>query len=233
MKLGFGTTLQWNSQAVAELTQINGIEITADSVDITSHDSADFYKESIPGLLDAGEVSLEGGFDYTDTAGQHAMLTDMNARTSRAVIITFPASTGATWSFTGYATRMKIGDFPIDNVISFSASIKIVGKPAFAVATSTGLTTTFFAISESAVITPAPANAIYSYVATVLTGVTSVTVTPIAAAGVITVNDSVVASGAASSAITLGAASTNTTITIVVTEANKAPLTYTILVARA
>jgi hypothetical protein len=65
-----------------------------------------------------------------------------------------------------------------------------------------------------------------------LTDVASITVTPTAAAGVITVNGNAVTSGEASSAITLGAAGSNTTITVVVTETNKAPKTYTIVVVR-
>ncbi len=227
----FGTTFTWNNQVVGKLTSINGIEIAVDSVEVTTHDSADNYKEFIPGLIDAGEVSIEGNFDYTDTAGQHALLTDANSRTSRTGVITFPSSTGATWTFTGFATNVKIGDASTDGVIPFSATIKITGKPTFAVAVSTGMSNV--ELSNSAVLYPTFAIGTFEYVATVLTGVSSITVTPTASAGVITVNGSVVASGVASSAIPLGAAGSVTTITIVVTETNKAPKTYTINVARA
>lgn len=233
MKIGFGTTFKWNDQVVAELTGINGIEITANMVDATTHQSDDYYKEFLPGLLEAGDVTLEGYFDYSDTAGQHAMLTDMNARVSRTAVITFPASTGATWTLTGYVSRLKIGDAPLEGGIPFSASIKVSGKPVFAVSASTGLTTPFFAISESAVITPDPAGDVYEYVATVLTGVTSVTITPTATSGVIKVNGNTVETGEASSAIALGAAGSVTKVTITVTETNKAPKTYTIYISRA
>ncbi|WP_425291261.1 hypothetical protein [Dehalococcoides mccartyi] len=46
-------------------------------------------------------------------------------------------------------------------------------------------------------------------------------------------NGNVVATGIASSAITLGAAGSVTVITIVVTETGKAPKTYTIYLSRA
>jgi len=207
--------------------------LSVDSVEVTSHDSADYYKEFIPGLIDAGDVVLEGNFDYTDTAAQHAMITDANSRTSRTGVITFPSATGSTWTFTGFVTSVKIGDAPVDNVVPFTATVKVTGKPTFAVATSAGLTTPFFSMSESAVISPDPAAAVYSYVATVLTAVTSVTLTPTAAAGVITVAGNTVATGVASSSITLGAANTNTEVLVVITETSKAPITYTVLVARA
>jgi len=229
----FGTTFSWNSQSIAGLTSINGVEVTVNFADVTSHLSANSYTEYLPGTIDTGELSIEGFFDYTDTAGQHAMITDMNAKTSRTWLITFPSATGTTWTGTGYVSAFKVGDAAIDGAIPFSARIKTTGKPTFGATASTGLTTPFFAISESAVVTPAAANAVYSYVATVLTGVTSVTVTPTATAGTITVNGSTVATGEASSAIALGAAGTNTTITIIVTETGKSPKTYTIYVARA
>jgi hypothetical protein len=231
--IGYGTTFTWDDETVAKLTAINGIELSATMVDVSTHDSSDAYKEVIPGLIDPGEVMLEGLFDYEDTAGQHAMITDFNARASKTGIITFPTATGATWTFTGYISKIKIGDTPIEGAIPFMASIKPTGKPTFAVATSTGLTAPFFAISESAVVTPDEAGDEYTYVATVLTGIESVTVTPTATAGTITVNGNTVATGEASSAITLGDAGSVTTITIVVQETSKAPKTYTIYLSRA
>jgi hypothetical protein len=230
----FGTTFSWNGQVVANLNKINGIELSVDSVDTTTHQSANAYKDSDPGLVNAGEVSIEGFFEVTDTNGQQAMLTDASARTTRTGIITFPSGI-ASWTFTGYITKIKIGDAPVDGKIPFSASIKPKGKPTFAIATSVGMSA--LAISGSAVITPVFAIGTFEYIATVLTGVSSVTVTPTAANHTITVTangaSQTVISGQASSAIALGAAGTNTTITITVQEANKAPKTYTVRVARA
>jgi hypothetical protein len=229
----YSTTFSWNEKTVAVLTNINGIELTAAQIDVTTHQSSDTYTEFIPGMLTAGDVALTGWAKFDDTDGQIAMLTDFNARTSRTGVITFPSSTGTTWTFTGYITSIKFGDAPVDNAIPFSATVKPTGKPTLATSASTGLTTPFFAMSESAVIVPDPANATYSYVATVLTAVSSVTVTPTAASGTITVDGNTVTSGEASSAITLGSAGSVTDITVIVTETNKSPKTYTIHVARA
>lgn len=229
----FGTTLTWDSVSVAGLTAINGVEVTADTVEVSNHLSSDAYKEYLVGMIEPGELSVEGQFDYTDTTGQHAMLTDLNARAAKTWTITFPSATGATWTGSGFLVGFKVGDATLDGSIPFSARIKLTGKPTFAVSASTGLTNPFFAISESAVVVPTAANDVYTYVATVLTGVSSVTVTPTATAGTITVNGNTVATGEASSAITLGAAGSVTTITIVVTETSKSPKTYTIYLTRA
>lgn len=230
----FGTTFTWNSVVAATLTSINGIEITASEIDDTTHQSPDGFTQSSPGLRTAGDIALAGYFSNSDTTGQHAMVADAAAGTKRASIITFPTATGATWTMaSSWIKSIKVGDADMDGNIPFTATIKPDGKPVFAVAASAGLTTTYFAVSESAVINPAPAGNVYTYVATVLTAVASVTVTPVATAGVITVNGNVVATGQASSAITLGAAGSVTPITIVVTETNKAPKTYTIYLSRA
>lgn len=131
----FGTEFSWNSVTVGGLTAINGVSISVGSTEVTTHDSSDAYKEFIPGMIDAGEVSIEGYFDHTDTTGQQAMLSDTNSRTSRAGIITFPTAKATTWTFTGFITSIKIGDAPVDGAIPFSATIKVTGKPTFAVAT--------------------------------------------------------------------------------------------------
>lgn len=230
----FGTTFSWNGALVAGLTAINGIELSVDTIDVTTHQSANYYKEILPGLIDPGEVSIEGQFDYTDVSGQQAMLADLNSRTARAGVITFPSSTGSSWTFQGYITNLKIGDAPIDDKIPFSATIKPTGKPVFAVATSTGLSA--LVISNSAVLAPAFATVTTDYVASVFTGVSSVTMTPTASAGTITITangaSQVVVSGTASSAILLGSAVSVTIVTITVQETNKAPKVYTIRINR-
>jgi hypothetical protein len=232
-KHAFGTTFTWNGQVVAGLTSINGGEATVASVDKSTHQSSGAITESVPGMITIGDVTISGYFDESDTNGQLAMKTDQLARTTRTALITFPAAFGTTFGGSGYITSLKIGDAGIDNIVPFTATVKPTGVWTLSVTASTGLTTPFMAISESAVIAPALAGSTYTYVATVLTAVESVTVTPTASAGVITVNGNVVATGEASSAIVLGAAGSVTPITIVVTETNKAAKTYTIYLTRA
>ena len=234
ISVGYGTTLSWNAQTVVGITKIGAVSLSVSKQDATTLSSADAYKEIMPGMIDPGDIPIEGFFRPDDTNGQIAMITDMNSRVSRTFIIAFPtALSTATWTGTAYMTGFVAGDASPEGLIPFSATLSIVGKPTLGVTASAGLTTPFFSISESAVISPAAANAVYLYVATVLTGVASVTVTPTATAGVITVQGNVVATGVASSAITLGAASSVTLITIVVTETGKSAKTYEIYVRRA
>jgi len=228
-----GATLARDGHVIAEITKIGGIEINLETLDVTTLTSPDSFKEFIGTWFEASEVPIEGNFIAGDTDGQVALMADQLAMTVQSFVLTLPTAITATWSFSALVTKYKVGDYAVGGKIDFSASLKISGKPTLAIGASTGLTTPFFAISESAVIVPAPSQTTYDYIATVLTGVSSVTVTPTATAGVITVNGTVVATGQASGAIALGAAGSVTTVTIVVTETGKVAKTYMVRVARA
>jgi hypothetical protein len=230
--LGFGATFTWNGASVAGLTKIGGVEITTEAIDATTHQSPSAFKQFIAGLRAVSDISIEGYFDNADAAGQLAMNTDSGTGVPRTCTVAFPAILGAAWTFSAFLNNCKLADFPMDGLIPFSATIKVTGVPSLGLTLSTGLTTPFFSMNNSAVISPAPAGSVFDYVATVLTGITSIIVTPTASAGVITVNGNVVASGVAASAITLGSAGSITIITIVVTETNKIPRTYIIRVDR-
>ena len=230
-----GTTLERDEHVIAQITKIGSMKITLETNDTTVLTSPDDFREKSGALFEAGTIPIEGFFYPDDIDGQIALAADQLAKTKQSFVITFPpAKVIATWSFTALVTEFEIGDYATGGEIGFKASLTpCTGKPILAIGASVGLTTTFFSISESAVIVPAPSNDEYEYVATVLTGVTSVTVTPIATAGVITVNGNVVETEEASSAITLGAAGSVTDITIIVTETGKVAKTYVIHVARA
>jgi hypothetical protein len=229
-KAAFGTTFSWGGQVVAELTSIGGVKTTVDTLDVTNHQSPGGVEEAIPTIVRTGTVPITGNF-VVDANGQQAMVTDTYAKTKREVIITGPNSC-YTETFNAYIVSIDpVGEATHDGKLSFTAEVKVTSTPVFAFSTSAGLTTPFFAISESAVLSPAAAGNVYDYVATVLNAVDSVTVTPTASAGVITVNGNVVTSGEASSAIALSVGVN--IVTVVVTETNKAPKTYTIRIVRA
>jgi predicted secreted protein len=229
-KAAFGTTFQWNSQTVAELTNIGGYELSIDMIDVTNHQSTSGFKEQIAGLVDVGEIPIEGNFKYSDSNGQIAMATDAAARTSRTITITFPSSLGVLTG-TAFITKLKIGDAPHDGKIPFSASLKITGAPTFTVTAGedlTGLTVT------TGTLVPVFGGTTYAYVVNIATDQATCTVTPTcAAADSITVNGNVVASGSPSSAITLGAAGSVTTIHVITIDAGKTNKDYTLYLTRA
>ena len=61
-----GTKLIVNGKEVGGLSSINGIEISADNVDLTALDNTSGYREKEPGFKDAGEVTASGFMDGAD-----------------------------------------------------------------------------------------------------------------------------------------------------------------------
>jgi len=129
-KFAFGTqfsvTVNSVKTVVGNLTSINGVEITADEIDTTTHDTADGYRTFEQGLKDAGSVTLEGY--YTGADSQVALKTLIDSGDSTACEIAFPATLGAAWTFNGFVTAFATSE-PFDDKIGFTASVKVSGKP--------------------------------------------------------------------------------------------------------
>jgi predicted secreted protein len=122
-----GTTLEINDQAVAHLTSISGVSMSADTIDVTALDSNSGYREYLASFKDGGEVPVSGFFDYGDK-GQQAIYTAYDTETTDKYTIKFPKVIGAQWSFTGVITAFETGA-EVGNAVSFSATIKVSGKP--------------------------------------------------------------------------------------------------------
>lgn len=129
-KAAMGTALKIGTYSVGELTSIGGLELSADTIDVTTLDSADGYREFIGGLKDAGEVALSGFLDATDTNGQKALLTNFNAGTAASYSIVFPTAISASWNFDGIVTAWATGA-ELEDGVTFESTIKVTGKPTF------------------------------------------------------------------------------------------------------
>ena len=132
-----GTILKKGEQKIGGLTSIGGIEITADTIDVTTLDSGGGYREFIGSFKDAGEVALEGYFRPEDQ-GQMAMQDSLDEGQPEEYSIEFPTEPKATWEFTGVVTGFRVGDAEVDGAIAFGATIKVSGKPVLEIEGSTG-----------------------------------------------------------------------------------------------
>jgi len=114
------------AQQIANLTGISGPSISVDTIDVTAHDSTGGYREFVAGLIDPGEITLEGNL-VTAAAG-NVILTELSARASTKATIIFP--TGACWKSTSALVTAFETDAPHDGKIGFSATLKISGTPS-------------------------------------------------------------------------------------------------------
>lgn len=231
----YGTFLIWNYHKVLEVTSLSGPSQSRDTIDLTSHDSPDDFKEYVAGIIDGGEITVEGNFIKGDALGQINFHTDMQAGTKRSCFIVMPMAVGGAWSFEAIASGFE-STYPFDEKIGVSGTLKITGKPTLLTVQSagmTGLTGIEQELEAALEITPAIAVGTYAYVCAVDAASAWVKLTPVAGDHTIYVQGVTVVSGEQSGEIALGAAGTTTDILIIVYEANEAPRLYTLTVTRA
>lgn len=123
IKIGASTA----TTAIGGLTSIGGVEVSADTVDVTALDSEGGYKEFLMGFKDAGDVSLEGFLDDSDT-GQAAAYAALESGEKQKCEIVF--KNGAKWTFDGIVTGFSTS-VDLEGAVTFSSTIKVSGKPTF------------------------------------------------------------------------------------------------------
>lgn len=128
---GLGTVLKVGTEGAAKtvggLKEINGVSLSADTIDVTTLDSDGGYKEFIAGFKDAGEVSISGYFDPSEK-GQKSIYDLFESGATSKFEIVFPASLGAKWVFDGVVTSFETST-SLEDPLSFSGAIKVSGKP--------------------------------------------------------------------------------------------------------
>ena len=137
--LGTIATTSTEADVIGDLTNISGPTMSAEEIDVSSHDSASGYREFVGGFLDAGEISLEG--NLTAAGGAADLLDAFDDGLERQFHVVFPAtgltaSTEFTHASAGYLRWILDGtvtgvetDAPYDDKVSFSATVRISGEP--------------------------------------------------------------------------------------------------------
>lgn len=124
VKHAYGATLEVKKdlafQKVAGITDISFPEIDVEDIEVTSHDSEGGWKEFIPGLIDGGEVSIEGNYN-----GDDAVMDFISAREVNEFRIT--TASGKTAEFKGFFNGFGV-ELPLDDKETQTASIKVSGK---------------------------------------------------------------------------------------------------------
>jgi predicted secreted protein len=132
-----GTT-GWSSEALGDLTNISGPTMSAEEIDVSSHDSEGNFREFVAGFLDAGEISFEG--NLTVGGGVERINTAFGDRANRYFAVVFPATgtaSGSTqsrlshwfrWQLEGAVTGVETAA-PFDDKATFSGTVRVSGQP--------------------------------------------------------------------------------------------------------
>lgn len=129
LKIGKGPTP--TPVAVAGLSSIQGLELSADTIDVTTLDSEGGYREFIAGFKDAGEVTVEGYLIPATGKGQKELYDLFESGETEDFAIEFPQSI-ASWAFKGVVVGFGTGA-DLEDPLSFSATIKVSGKPTLTI----------------------------------------------------------------------------------------------------
>jgi hypothetical protein len=236
---GVGTILKQGLTTIGKLTSINPAGKTWDVADITTLDSSDEYKQSLPILKDGGEVTITG-FLNTSDAGQVALDTSFEAGTSTAYTITYPATIGCEITFDAFVTNYKTGESNLSDGVGFEATLKVEGKPNIGFTTSTGMSAFEVVATGGGALTAVDYNPAFA-IGTFIYGITFTTETgfkvkPTAGSHTIKVfvDNTFFETAISGSAGTLISINANTSkkIDVVVYESAKTSKTYSFTVSR-
>ncbi len=109
--------------AIAEVGSITGPNLSRGTIDVTSLDSTDGYREFIGSFRDGGELTFEMNFTRDGYIFMKTDLEDDDKKNYRIVL----TDTGATtFDFLGFVTAVGLA-VPLDDKVSSSVTIKISG----------------------------------------------------------------------------------------------------------
>lgn len=117
---------------IANLTSIGEIGVESEEIDATDLDSPNNYKEFIAGSKDAGEVSING--NIKSESNVEKMLSLAESQSLEDWVVTYPS--GAKWEFKAFVKSFKDGEKTVDGLATFTATLRISGKPTYTPATA-------------------------------------------------------------------------------------------------
>ena len=132
LKIGDGAESAEEFTPVGQLIDISGPSMTRSVVEIAHRGLTDFWKEFLPGLKDAGEVTFNVAFDAALTS-HTTWLAEMASEDVRNFELDFPSSASAgatTWSFSGIMTGYAPTG-PHEGQLTADIIIKLSGQPSF------------------------------------------------------------------------------------------------------
>ena len=118
---------------IASVGDFTGPDISIETIDTTTHDSADNFNEFVSGMADGGEVNFDLVFNPND-ATHETLYNAVAARLKHNFYVKLPGwvSTGGGGylAFAGVFTKMGLS-FPIKDKVGASMTIKVSGKPVY------------------------------------------------------------------------------------------------------
>jgi len=137
-RIVYGATTEWSDDSGSTWTaipEVKGLIVPETQIeyqDATSLDSAGGFREFIPGLKDAGEITIPCGYTstaYEDAEGYRSAGTLIDFKTELP-LETGQSTTGDTFEFSGYVSpALETND--IGDIIALNLNIRTSGAVTF------------------------------------------------------------------------------------------------------
>ena len=113
---------------VAYISNVSGPGLTADTEDVTTHDSPGAWEEHVVTILRTGELSLDIVYDPTEAThdATTGLLAMKESRLPVGFSVVFPAP--VTWAFAAFVTGFE-PSAPHEGALTASVKLKITGAP--------------------------------------------------------------------------------------------------------
>lgn len=121
----FGTELRLSGLAIAQVSNIGGPTLSADTVDVTTHDSTGGWEEVIVTILRTGEITLEIIYD---PAIHDVLLTLYQSKADGDFELCFPDSGYTSFTFDAFITGFD-PSMPVEDALKASVTLKLTGQP--------------------------------------------------------------------------------------------------------
>lgn len=129
---GMGTTLTIGGTAFVAMS-ITPPSLKRGFIDVTNLTSPDNCKEFVPGMLEAGDLSVDFHFPATAVTVAATMNEALEANYLKGCVITFP--NGGSVTFDAFVTEFAINQVQVgDNAVTGKLTLKVSGKPAYVAA---------------------------------------------------------------------------------------------------
>lgn len=131
--IGYPTVLEISDTAVGNIISISGANQTREMVDKSTMDSTSKFREKIPGMLDAGDMTIEVNYDGAAT-GTANDLNNALVSTATALLVemifTDPDAATSEWQCYGQVTGVGFAA-AYDDKVTQSVTISFTGVPTF------------------------------------------------------------------------------------------------------
>ena len=128
-----GTRITGPGGLIAQVYSIGGATLSADTADVSDHESTKFYREFVNTFRDGGEVTLGLRFDpneATQSEALNGLIALFELDVASAFAINWPNIGGSNWTFDAFVTGYEpSADF--DAELDLSVTLKVTGVPQY------------------------------------------------------------------------------------------------------